>query len=501
MSTKIKLAESYAHAFREGIQGPSSRREAILIREGWGSSGYYPAEVLGRDMPKVFGPGTHMYMNHPTNKEDWERPERDVRDLVGTLVESPRMAGIDCVSGVNVYSHWQPFIEEVGPDIGLSMRSFGFTESGVAGGKDGPIVQEIVEGISIDYVTTPGAGGKLLPLIESARGAAPSPEQRALEAYNKIMESAGKPPIPKELFESIMSRGGDTLELFEEAERIGDRDEWNWSGELREAEQTFDYFLERDVSTAERIALAKKGQAIPIKDGSGNITGGRFPMANCEDVKAASMSVGRTSMPDIKSFIKRVAGKLSCPVPFKESAAPAVLPKESQMGLEQDLSELKESFGSFKTKTEGEISELKEAKENAERRAERAEEAVLRESAAKVVAGVVNENEGLPPKAKARIVEAAMSRDLPVLQDGKLDESVLQERARAAMSDEVEYLNGVSGVGTPRGVGLSESSRSNGGGSLFGDEGVSEDDVKELTEAFERTGMSKEAAARAAEGR
>jgi hypothetical protein len=40
-----------------------------LIQPGWGSSGYYSAEVLERDGPKVFPLGTQMFWNHATQSE------------------------------------------------------------------------------------------------------------------------------------------------------------------------------------------------------------------------------------------------------------------------------------------------------------------------------------------------------------------------------------------------------------------------------------------------
>ena len=46
-----------------------------IIQPGWGSSGYYPKEVIERDIPKVFPAGTKMYWNHATATEEMERPE------------------------------------------------------------------------------------------------------------------------------------------------------------------------------------------------------------------------------------------------------------------------------------------------------------------------------------------------------------------------------------------------------------------------------------------
>ena len=54
---------------------------------GRGTSGYYPAEVLERDGPKVFPAGTKNFWNHQTDAEEAARPEGDLRDLASVLTE------------------------------------------------------------------------------------------------------------------------------------------------------------------------------------------------------------------------------------------------------------------------------------------------------------------------------------------------------------------------------------------------------------------------------
>lgn len=501
MSTeRTKLSEAVASAFREGSPTSGSRREITIIRSGWGSSGYYSPEVLERDIPRIFPPGSQMYLNHPTQEEDQMRPERDLRDLVGKVTSEPRMAGVDSVSEAHVYDHWQPVIEAIAPDVGLSIRAFGIAEHGSAGGKEGMVIQSLTEGLSIDYVTKAGAGGAVGPLIEAAREHSPAPTDQAITAFNAILESAGKQPIPRHLLEEVLKQPTDD-DLVKEAETVGALPVWE-SEEMIEAESLYDQFLERDVSDAERIALAKKGQAIPIKNDKGEVIGGRFPMANCEDVKAAAMSVGRGKGDDIKSFIKRVASKLSCPVPFKE-AAPPPKPKEDPMADSATLESLQESMRQLQDEVKTNKEESAKKVKEAEARAERAEEALLRSKAADVVARVVNEKGKIPAKARTRIVEAALGQDLPTRSDGSLDESVLEERARGEIRKEEEYLEaligkpqgGVRGAGPAPG-GFFESGRPGSNG----DE-PTEEDTKSLVEAFKRQGMSEEAAKAAAEGR
>lgn len=145
-----------------------------LISPGWGSSGYYSAEMLERDGPKAFKKGTHMYMNHPTAEEDLNRPERDLRDLVGVqeedavwMANGPTGPGL--YANATVLSPYRQFVDEAAPYIGVSIRASGRAQEGEAEGRIGPLVNALVEGYSVDYVTLPGRGGEVLPLLEAAR--------------------------------------------------------------------------------------------------------------------------------------------------------------------------------------------------------------------------------------------------------------------------------------------------------------------------------------------
>ena len=151
-----------------------------IIQPGWGSSGYYPKEVLERDIPKVFPAGTKMFWNHATATEEMERPEGDLRNLAAVTVSDP----IWFESGPNgpgMYAEARPFagyanvIDEIGGHIGVSIRGMGRHTTGEKEGKSGRIIQEIAVGKSVDFVTEPGAGGAIVQLFESAPNAKPLP--------------------------------------------------------------------------------------------------------------------------------------------------------------------------------------------------------------------------------------------------------------------------------------------------------------------------------------
>lgn len=172
---------------REGAVGQDGTAYLKLIAPGWGSSGYYSAEVLKRDGPKCFTNGTKNYWNHQTAAEESERPEGDLRDLASVLTEDARYeengpAGAGLYAKAKVFEMFRQPVDELAKSIGMSIRATGKAKEGKAEGKSGPIIQELNRGISVDYVTTPGAGGKILQLFEAARKRTePQPKEAATE--------------------------------------------------------------------------------------------------------------------------------------------------------------------------------------------------------------------------------------------------------------------------------------------------------------------------------
>lgn len=149
-----------------------------LIQPGWGSSGFYSPDVLRRDGPTVFTPGMKMYWDHPTNTEEAERPERSLRDLAAELVSGaewqengPRGPGL--YARAQVFAPYRDAVKELAPHIGVSIRAMGRARHGEAEGRQGPIIEQIVAGKSVDFVTVAGAGGEIVGLFEAARTRGP----------------------------------------------------------------------------------------------------------------------------------------------------------------------------------------------------------------------------------------------------------------------------------------------------------------------------------------
>lgn len=149
--------------------------EVCCITPGWGSSGYYSESVLKEAAEKMRA-GTHMYWDHPTISEEYQRPERSLRDLAGILVESAEWKD-NGWNGPGVYASakaFQPYLDYLQDEdfveaIGISLVAYGTSHTGEAEGETGDIIDSITAVRSVDFVTLPGRGGKIKTVFESLR--------------------------------------------------------------------------------------------------------------------------------------------------------------------------------------------------------------------------------------------------------------------------------------------------------------------------------------------
>lgn len=156
--------------------GRDGNIELRLIQPGWGTCGYYSKDVLASDGPQAWPAGTHMYLDHPTESESRERPERSVRDLAAVLIGNPEYrengkVGPGLYAKATVLPQWREAIEALSPYIGVSIRAKGAFAEGEAEGRQGKVITSLLKGESVDFVTKAGAGGKVLAVMESLRQA------------------------------------------------------------------------------------------------------------------------------------------------------------------------------------------------------------------------------------------------------------------------------------------------------------------------------------------
>lgn len=141
----------------------------LLISEGKGSSGFYPRETLQEAARnKIIPAGTFSFIDHPTESDRYERPERSVKDLAAVTTTDAQWSDEHngLVAEMRVFGPYQPLINEVAKHIGLSILGDGDIEM-----REGQkTVTHLAHVNSVDWVTRAGRGGKVLErLLESAR--------------------------------------------------------------------------------------------------------------------------------------------------------------------------------------------------------------------------------------------------------------------------------------------------------------------------------------------
>lgn len=151
--------------------GAGSKLKIQIINEGQGSSGFYPADVLEQAAAdKVFSAGTLMFADHPTENEDWQRPERSIRDLAGVLATDAVFENGALIAEANVFPHWRDQIHGMKDTIGVSIRAGAEVAIEDNGGGPVQVIKRLTHAASVDFVTQAGRGGAILEVLESASG-------------------------------------------------------------------------------------------------------------------------------------------------------------------------------------------------------------------------------------------------------------------------------------------------------------------------------------------
>lgn len=152
-------------------------RVKVIEGDKQGSSAYYPKDILERDIDKFQG-RAKIYMNHPSEDDKANRPERNAQDIIG-YVEHGVYEGKDVFSEAHVFSDWKEWVKERAEAgvIGLSIRASGeVDESGT--------LTAFHQIHSVDLVTEAGAGGEFISVLESAR--------KSVSASESVAESKKK---------------------------------------------------------------------------------------------------------------------------------------------------------------------------------------------------------------------------------------------------------------------------------------------------------------------
>lgn len=427
------------------IVGTSGRLRVQLIDAGWGSSGFYPAEMLQRDGSTAFPAGTHMYFDHAGYMEQNDRGGiRSVRDLaaVTTSAASYNQATQALEADVQVLAPYRELISEIAAHVGLSITGSASGATGEAEGRTGVVFSDLTEGYSVDFVAFAGRGGKVLQVLESAH------RHRTSEAYGFT--------------------ANDLRALLNDAvgAAFGGENVWTYVCDYSDTGSGDWLVFNRDSSDADGTFQI----AYTVSDGDVAFTGDPVEVY----VHTQYLPVGTT--PPAQSV----------PTPTTEDRT---MPEIS----EAELRDLRETANTVQAAEQG--------RQAAEQRAEEAERRAQLLTAAGVARGRIDtalaaqEAADLPPAIRDRVRERAVS-NLPLTEAGELDQAAFDQRVTEAVTAEREFMATLAeqmGAGRPRGIG--------GGSTPPGDDKALTEAQTKLTEAFKGFGMNDDAAALAARGR
>ncbi|WP_433329989.1 hypothetical protein [Spirillospora sp. CA-294931] len=507
--------------------GPGGRRRRIqLIDAGWSKNGrYYPPDTLAEAARgRRFPAGTPMFVDHPTVTEQQERPERSVRDLAARLVSDARYENGALVAEAELFGAWRPVINEMADHIGVSIRAAGTLEYGEADGREGPIVTSLTEGLSVDFVTSPARGGKILELIESARAQHLAEarnigawlESRLHLSFTSLTDDMyGQGRLSRDERIALSSAIGDALKAFTsrvEADQpqLFTRDLWRGpeedSGDVV-AEATspasppseihvhahFDGALstvldEAKAKAAQRdLAPPFKGKPRPGQDDSED--------QDRQDPDAADPDEDQTRAK------KKVAATEADHIQNAPGSPPADTPPTKEEGSMPELTEAEAR--ALQESRDAALAEAEKARNEAAAAAASKAESDLKlarfdatEAARPIAAGLLAQS-GLPAAAQGRLITSLVTAaTVPLTSDNKLDETVFRASVTEAINTEQSYIASLAeqaGIGTPRGLGETQPT-----GAAPADAAKT---TQALVESYKANGLSERAAHLAATGR
>lgn len=502
----VRLRESAATAeraaFTEAVTGGafqpvgSGRMLVQLISKGWGSSGYYAAHVLEHAArERRFPAGLHLFMNHPGQAEEQDRPERDVRDLAAVLSEDARydparQALVAEVELLPTYDHLlrnKTYAEA----IGLSIRAGGLAEHGTAEGRDGIIVTELTEAHSVDFVTRAGRGGKVLALLESARARlSEAPTEQTRTALDKAIGDAYSSgdryawvrdwdPARSVVWFDLGGAGGGT---------------WEQSYLTNGADVAL-IGARHAVQAVTVYRPVMPDAADPDTDGDTAAVDPDFDEAQLAESTTTDVTDGTppTGSPNTPEEESAVAETQTGAPPVQAGTAPVV---DTPPAPQSDANvAVVEALRAMTTQ----ITSLTEANANLSQRLDQrdaADQTARNRVTAREAISTALASPEVPADLRARIsprVTATVLADIPLAESGDVDDTALAESIRSAIDAESGYVADLlesAGVGRPRGLGAAAPKVQT----------VDEFNTA-MTEAFKAIGLDERTAAVAGKGR
>lgn len=166
MKDRVKVIS--AVALQEGAYDKSTGKATItVIKPGFNTSKkrFYQEAGLKRDH-KIFE-GSKMFVNHATSAEEKSRPEGDVNQWVGNITRTWTEAdGTIKGEAAIIDPAFRAKMDNLAEakllgEMGVSIRAIGEAYQGKVDGHDTTIVEGFIAARSVDFVTYPGAGGRV----------------------------------------------------------------------------------------------------------------------------------------------------------------------------------------------------------------------------------------------------------------------------------------------------------------------------------------------------
>lgn len=189
--------------------------EVVLIEKGTNpmKRRHYPESTIKEAAPNFAG--LKMYINHPTSRQEQERPERDLKDWASTIVESWYESG-KAMAKVAIHDDWlrERLKDSVARQhIGLSINAGGQVSYGKINGQEMQIVEKIIlekqnGPASVDWVTEAGARGRVSKLLKESGG-------KGMELKDAKLDDLKKenPELFAQMTESIRKENKESDEL------------------------------------------------------------------------------------------------------------------------------------------------------------------------------------------------------------------------------------------------------------------------------------------------
>ena len=241
------LEQEQEQEFAEAAHGVDelSKNEVVVtvLQPGFNRSGarYYTNDAVEHAVREGLFNNRKMFVNHPSASEMRDRPERNLTDWVSTVKET----WVDEETGaikarIKVVQNWfgdflkQLQENEALPDVGLSIFAQGQVQRKKIDGRLTDVVERFTRALSVDWVTEPGAGGRVDAIWEAYQPV------RLKEQETNVLNTMSA----TEAVATLREQRPDVIEILE-AERH------NEESEIREAEVA-------SAAAAERIAALEE---------------------------------------------------------------------------------------------------------------------------------------------------------------------------------------------------------------------------------------------------